>query len=137
MATLTTSHETASTSLVLHSFANLVGPNKLQDRLERVRKKLKNRPFMSPAAAERYAIPLGLQKLYGKRVNSPLASADVNDPQVYQALSFAATTLEFARHMSGPAKKTLIGRTLSALDPSIDARGLAHEYRVAIALANK
>ena len=70
MATLTTSHELGTSTLVLDRFANLVGPNKLSDRLVRVRKKLKDRVFLSDAAKDRYAIPLGFQKLYGRRVSS-------------------------------------------------------------------
>lgn len=137
MATLIASRMTGSIPGLLSCLADFVGPSDLNKRLQRVRKKLGSRSVTSGAALDRYAIPLGLVEMYGRKLSAPRNISLTQQPHLYGAVSFAAGIVEFSRHMSPAARKILRGRTLAALDPANDARPLAHELRVAFSLAHQ
>ncbi len=137
MSNIITSQATGNVVATLNRFAALVGTDDLSKRLIQVRKKLANQCLQTSAMLNRFEIPLGLMEFYGRGVSSPRNLNFSSNPRLYQAITFASTTIELARHMSSKAKKILVSRVLSALSPREDARPLAHEFRVAVALAHK
>lgn len=130
MVKLVNQRTTDGIPAMLRQLSSFVGESDLSKQLKRVRTKIAHQAVVSAEVQDRFSIPLSLARLYEQppsTYNALLAS----DPAFYNAVAFAFGVVEFARHLSAKGSKVLRGKTMSALDPSNDARPLAHEFRVA------
>lgn len=137
MAKITYNVSTASIPQVLNQFMRFIGQPQLKARLKRIQQKFPRGGQHSSAMARRYAIPIGLNRVYGRSASAPRGLADHDGGVSYKAISFAAAAVEVSRHLGPAARNILRGRVMDSLTAAGDARSLAHEFRVITTLARR
>jgi hypothetical protein len=108
-------------------FNEFVGPANLENRIDRVERKLANIVALSPAVQRRFEFHRTYQKiLIESRSN---LQADLGDLAVNRALSFISAVKEICMHSTPSEQNRWRSRILDGLKPDRDLRQLRHEIR--------
>jgi hypothetical protein len=103
---------------LLREFATFVRYERLEDRIRRIKQKLRGIAAHSPEISARYAFHLALDELYRrKRLGQKIVIEDI---ATHSAISFIAGALTAVSQMSTGARARFCSDILGSLKPDMD-----------------